>query len=88
MISVPADPSSYSPWTTLISLQPKGARKVLVCSVPPTVNSGFTLVRIKEASGSSVLPLIFIGAKSNLAHSSSNPPGLGVAALLIRLLFA
>ena len=56
MINVPADPSSSSTWTTLISSQPKGARKVLACSVPATFNSGFTLVRIKEASGSSVLP--------------------------------
>ena len=88
MISVPADPSFSSPWTTLISSQPKGARKVLTCSVPPTFNSGFTLVRIKEASDSSVQPLIFIGAKPNPAHSSSNLPGLGVEALLIRLLVA
>ena len=88
MINVPADLSSSSQWTTLISSQPKGARKVLVHSVPTTVNSGFTLVRIKEASGSSVLPLIFIGAKPNPAHSSSNLPGLGVAALLIHLLVA
>ena len=88
MINVPADLPSSSPWTILISSQPKGARKVLACSVPPTFNSGFTLVRIKEASGSSVLPLIFIGAKPNPVHSSSNLPGLGVAALLIRLLVA
>ena len=38
-----------------------------------SVNSGFTLVRIKEASGSSVLPLIFIGARPNPDHSLSNP---------------
>ena len=30
MISMPADLSSSSPWTTLSSSQPKGARKVLV----------------------------------------------------------
>ena len=83
MINVPADLSSSSPWTTLISLQPKGARKVHVC-----VNSGFTLVRIKEAPGNSALPLIFKGARFNPAHSLSHHPGLGVAVLLIRLLVA
>ena len=88
MSTVPVDLSSSSPWTSLISSQPKGARKVLVCSIPPTFNSCFTLFGIKEASGSSVLPLILIGAKPNPVHSSSNFPGLGVAALLIRLLVA
>ena len=47
---------------------------VLICSVPPTVNSGFTLVKIMEASGKSALPLMIIGARSSFAHSSSNLP--------------
>ena len=61
---------------------------VLVCSVPPTVNPGFTLVKIRKASGKSALPLMIIGARSSFTHSSSNLPGFGVAVLLIRLLVA
>ena len=53
---------------------------VLVCSVPPTINSGFTLVKISEASSKSALSLMNIGPTSSFAHSPSNRPGLVVAA--------
>ena len=53
---------------------------VLVCSVPPTINSGFTLVKISEASCKSALSLMNIGPTSSFAHSPSNRPGFGVAA--------
>ena len=88
IISMPADLSSSSPWTTLISSQPKDARKVLVRNVPPTVNPCFTPFTIREASGNLALPLILMGARCNSAHSASNAPSFGVAALIIRLLVA
>ena len=64
MISLPADLSYPSPWTTLITLQPKGDTKVLSYSFLPTVNSGFTLVKIREASGYLALPLLIRVDKS------------------------
>ena len=50
------------------------------------VSSGFTLITISADSCKSAVPLMIIGARSNFAHSSSNLPGFGMAALVIRLL--
>ena len=61
-------------------LRAKGARAVLVSSLPLFANSGFALITI------SALPLLTVGARSNLLHSSSNLQGVEVAALFIRLL--
>ena len=69
-----------------ISSQPKGAGAVLVSSFPVFANSGLTIVTISAASCKSALPLMAVGPSSNLAHSSSNFSGFGVAALLILLL--
>ena len=86
MSNVPADLSSSSPWTTLISSQPKGARKILVCNTPRSFHlffshwSGLLRLQAIQSCLSSSLELSLVPL-----HSSSNPSGLGVAALLIRL---
>ena len=86
MTSLPADLSSSSPCFILTSSQPKGASAVLVNSFPLFANSGFTFITISAASCKFALHPMFIGARSNFPHSSSNLPGFGVAVLVIRLL--
>ena len=80
-------------WSFASSLLPhsspflvQGASAVLVNSLTLINNSGFTFITISAVSCKSALPLLFIDARSNFAHSSSNLPGFGVAVLVIRLL--
>ena len=65
--------------------QPKGARAVLDISFPIIANSGLLFMTISGASSKSALPPFLVGARSNFAHSASNLPGFGVAALLTLL---
>ena len=80
-----ASQSSPTPQPTF-SLQPLGARAVLVSSFPCIVIFGLTFRAINAASCKSTFFHIIDGARSILAHSSSNLPGLGTAKLLIILL--
>ena len=84
--NLPVDLSSSSPCFILTSSQLKGASAVLVNSFRLIANFGFTFITISAASCKSTLPLMFFGARSNVAHSSSNLPGFGLAAFVIRLL--
>ena len=79
-----------SPFFINISSHPKSARVVLVSSFPVIANSGFTLITISATSCKSSLPLMVVGARSNLAYYSSSGrvalSGLRVALLLILIL--